>query len=137
MKAMLLAVPTRFFKAYLAVVTLHLSSSIVNAGEDDFFLKGLVKEQQPKINHQPPDWLKTKPAKLNPVFERLLRDGNQGRQIRGDGIAEIGNTQNARKEIKGRWIFVSLGMPDQELKAAAEEATATQSILVFRGVEQG
>ena len=134
---MSLAVPTRFFKAYLALVTLHLSSSIVNAGEDDFFLKELVKEQEPKINHQPPDWLKTKPAKLNPVFEQLLREGNQGRQIRGNGVAEIGNTQNSRKEIKGRWIFVSMGMPDQELKAAAEEATATQSILVFRGVEQG
>ncbi|NOS75231.1 MAG: hypothetical protein HOP36_12005 [Methyloglobulus sp.] len=137
MKAMSLAVPTRFFKAYLAVLTLHLSSSIVNAGEDDFFLKELVKEQEPKINHQPPDWLKTKPTKLNPVFEQLLREGNQGRQIRGNGVAEIENTQNARKEIKGRWIFVSMGMPDQELKAAAEEATATQSILVFRGVEQG
>jgi len=134
---MSLAVPTRFFKAYLAVLTLHLSSSIVNAGEDDFFLKELVKEQQPEINHQPPDWLKTKPAKLNPVFEQLLREGNQGRQIRGDGISEIGNTQNTRNEIKGRWIFVSMEMPDQELKAAAEEAAVTQSILVFRGVEQG
>ena len=30
-----------------------------------------------------------------------------------------------------------MGMPDQELKAAAEEASATKSLLVFRGVEKG
>jgi len=45
--------------------------------------------------------------------------------------------RSSEKPIQGRWIFVSMSMPAQELKAAAEEASATKSSLVFRGVEKG
>ena len=78
---MSLAVPIRFSKLCLVVVMLHLSSSIACAGEDDFFLKGILKEQQPDMKQQLPDWLKTKPAKLNPEFEKLLREGNDRMNI--------------------------------------------------------
>jgi len=42
---MSLAVRTRFSSRFLAVVMLHLSSSIACAGEDDFFLKEIMEEQ--------------------------------------------------------------------------------------------
>jgi conjugal transfer pilus assembly protein TraW len=134
---MSLAVRTRFSSRLLAVLTLHLSSSIASAGEDDFFIKEIMKEQQPNMNRQLPDWLKTKPATLSPVFEQLLREGNNGRQINKEGVANNEKSQSTGKPIQGRWIFVSMGMPTQELKAAAEEAAATKSLLVFRGVEKG
>ena len=73
---MSLAVRTRFSSRFLAVLMLHLSSSIACAGEDDFFIKEIMKEQQPNMNRQLPDWLKTKPATLSPVFEQLLKEGN-------------------------------------------------------------
>jgi conjugal transfer pilus assembly protein TraW len=116
---------------------LHLSSSIASAGEDDFFLKEIMKEQQPNMNRQLPGWLKTEPATLSPVFEQLLREGNNGRQINKEGVVNIEKSQSPGKPIQGRWIFVSMGMPTQELKAAALEATTTNSVLVFRGVEKG
>ena len=129
--------PTRFSKVYLAVL-LHLSSSIAGAGEDDFFLKGILKEQQPNMSQQLPDWLKTKPAKLNPLFEKLLREGHERMSVaEAFGTPEIEKSQSPNTNVQGRWIFVSMGMPIHELKAAAEEASATKSILVFRGVEQG
>ncbi|MDO8827627.1 TrbC family F-type conjugative pilus assembly protein [Methylophaga sp.] len=134
---MSLAARTRFSSCFLAVLMLHLSSSIANAGEDDFFIKEIMKEQQPNMNRQLPDWLKTKPAALSPVFEQLLREGNNGRQINKEGVVNIEKSQSPGKPIQGRWIFVSMGMPNQELKAAAEEAAATKSLLVFRGVEKG
>lgn len=133
---MSLAVPTQFSKLCLAVVMLHLSSSIACAGEDDFFLKGILKEQEPDMKQQLPDWLKTKPAKLNPEFEKLLREGNDLMNIAKEfGIPDIDNSQTQKTDVQGRWIFVSMGMPTHELKAAAEEASITKSILVFRGVE--
>jgi len=131
---MLLAVPTRFSSSLLAALMLHLSSSIAIAGGDDFFIKELMKEQQPNMNHPLPDWLKTQPATLSPVFEKVLREGNNVGQSKSDETATAVNT---KKPIQGRWIFVSMGMPVQELKAAAEEASATKSVLVFRGVEKG
>ncbi len=134
---MSLAVRTRFSSCFLAVVILHLPSSIASAGEDDFFLKEIMKEQQPNMNRQLPDWLKTKPATLSPVFDQLLREGNNGRQINKEGVANNEKSQSIGKPIQGRWIFVSMSMPAQELKAAAEEAAATKSLLVFRGVEKG
>ena len=134
---MSLAAPTRFFRVYLAMV-LHLSCSIACAGEDDFFLKEILKKQQPNMNQPLPDWLKTKPAKLNPVFERLLREGDHSRNVAQEfGTSATEQSQSPNAAVQGRWIFVSMGMPEHELKAAAEEAAATKSILVFRGVEQG
>jgi conjugal transfer pilus assembly protein TraW len=129
---MSLAVPTRFFSSLLAVLILHLSSSIATAGEDDFFIKELMKEQQPNMNRQLPDWLKTQSSTLDPALEQLLKEGNDGPQINAANgpLAE-------KKSIPGRWVFVSMGMPTQELKAAAMEASSTHSVLVFRGVEKG
>jgi len=115
---------------------LHLSSTIASAGEDDFFIKEIMKEQQPNMNRQLPDWLKTKPATLSPVFEQLLKEGNNGPHINAND-ADMEKSLSSEKPIQGRWIFVSMSMPTQELKAAAEEASATKSSLVFRGVEKG
>ncbi len=133
---MSLAVPTRFFSSLLAALMLHLSSSIAWAGEDDFFIKELMKEHQPNMNRQLPDWLKTQPATLDPALEQLLREGNNGPKFNAN-LADIGKANDSTKPVQGRWIFVSMGMPDQELKAAAEEAAETKSILVFRSVEKG
>lgn len=129
---MSLVVHTRFSSCHLSAVlilTLRLSSSIADTGEDDFFIKGIIKESQPDIKSELPDWLKTKPAALSPVFEKILRQGNNG------GHSAI--TELAEKPIQGRWIFVSMSMPAHEMKAAAEEAARSKSILVFRGVEKG
>ena len=133
---MLLAVRIRFSSRLLAVLILHLSPSIASAGEDDFFIKEIMKEQQPNMNRQLPDWLKTKPATLSPVFEQLLKEGNDGPYINANN-ADMGKSLNTEEPIQGRWIFVSMSMPTQELKAAAEEASATKSSLVFRGVDKG
>ena len=131
---MSLAVPTRFSSSLLAALLLHLSSSTAGAGEDDFFIKELMKGQQPNMNRQLPGWLKTQPAALDPALERLLKAGDNGPLINA-GPAE--NANGPAKPVQGRWIFVSMGMPEQELKAAAEEASWTKSILVFRGVAKG
>ncbi|MGZ8235523.1 TrbC family F-type conjugative pilus assembly protein [Methylobacter tundripaludum] len=133
---MSLAVRIRFSSRLFAVLILHLSSSIASAGEDDFFIKEIMKEQQPNMNRQLPDWLKTKPATLSPVFEQLLKVGNNGPHINATD-ADMEKSLSPEKPIQGRWIFVSMSMPEQELKAAAEEASATKSSLVFRGVEKG
>lgn len=88
-------------------------------------------------NQQLPAWLKSKPAQLSPELESLLRKDNarmNGSPMTGD-LAADGMDVN-KKPIQGRWIFVSFGMPEQEIKAAAVEAAATDSILVFRGVEK-
>ena len=133
---MSLAVRIRFSSRLFAVLILHLSSSIASAGEDDFFIKEIMKEQQPNMNRQLPDWLKTKPATLSPVFEQLLKEGNNGSHINAND-ADMEKSLSPEKPIQGRWIFVSMSMPAQELKAAAEEASATKSSLVFRGIEKG
>lgn len=132
MKKMSLAVRTRFSSRFLAALVLHLSSSIALAGEDDFFLKEIMKEQHLDMHQKMPDWLKTKPAQLSPALEKILREGNNGLQPDKE-------SQAIQKTIppQGRWIFVSLGMPTHELKAAAEEASESKSLLVFRGVEPG
>jgi len=134
MNAMLSAVPTRFFRPYLAVLILHLSSPSVIAGEDDFFLKDLLKQQPLALPKDVPAWLKGPPAKLDPQLEQVLRAGN--RQLAGQN-SPGGWPGSGAKHREGRWIFVSLGMPEAELKAAAMEASVTQSYLVFRGVERG
>ena len=131
---MLLAVPTRFSRSLLATLLLHLSSSIAWAGEDDFFIKELMKEQQPNMHRQLPDWLKTQPATLDPALEQLLKAGNNGPKF---NVKNAENTNGSTKPVQGRWLFVSMGMPDQELRAAAEEASVTKSLLVFRGVAKG
>ena len=131
---MLLAVPTRFSRSLLATLLLHLSSSIAWAGEDDFFIKELMKAQQPNMHRQLPDWLKTQPATLDPALEQLLKAGNNGPKF---NVKNAENTNGSTKPVQGRWLFVSMGMPDQELRAAAEEAAETKSLLVFRGVAKG
>lgn len=133
---MSLAVRIRFSSRLLAVLILHLSSTIASAGEDDFFIKEIMKEQQPNMNRQLPDWLKTKPATLSPVFEQLLKEGNNGSHVNAND-ADMEKSLSPEKPMQGRWIFVSMSMPAQELKAAAEEASATKSSLVFRGVDKG
>lgn len=127
---------TRFSSHLLAAMMLLLSSSIAYAGEDDFFLKEVMKEQQPNMNRQLPDWLKTKPAQLSPIFEKLLKNGNK--MVNRPGQSPDSTEENQTKGVgQGRWIFVSFGMPINEMKAAAEEAASTKSVLVFRGVEKG
>lgn len=134
---MSLAGPTRFSSRFLAVMILHLSFSSAWADEDDFFLKEILKQQQPNMNRQLPDWLKTRPMHLNPALEKLLKDGNKIAVESGASSEEDMNAKRSlAKSIQGRWIFVSFGMPTHELKAAAEEAAANKSILVFRGVEK-
>lgn len=135
MKKMSLAVRTRFSSRFLAALVLHLSSSSIMAGEDDFFLKELLKQQQPNMNRQLPDWLKTKPMQLSPSLEKILREGNRIANPGSDNDIDMGKRSLAQV-VQGRWIFVSFGMPMHEMKAAAEEAAATKSILVFRGVEK-
>jgi conjugal transfer pilus assembly protein TraW len=132
---MSLAAPTRF-SSYLLAAMVLLSSSIAWAGEDDFFLKQLMKEQQPNMNRRIPDWLKTQPAQLSPVFEKLLKDGNQ---IAGGNAQVPGGDPNKPQPVtvQGKWIFVSFSMPAHEIRAAAEEAATSKSVLVFRGVEPG
>lgn len=135
MKKMSLVARTLFSSCFLAALVLHLSSSSVMAGEDDFFLKELLKQQQPNMNRQLPDWLKTKPLHLNPSLEKILREGNRISNQSSDNDIDMGKRSLAQA-VQGRWIFVSFGMPMHEIKAAAEEAAATKSILVFRGVEK-
>jgi conjugal transfer pilus assembly protein TraW len=135
MKKMSLAVRTRFSSRFLAALVLHLSSSSIMAGEDDFFLKELLKQQQPNMNRQLPDWLKTKPMQLSPSLEKILREGSRIANPGSDNDIDTGKRSLAQA-VQGRWIFVSFGMPMHEMKAAAEEAAATKSILVFRGVEK-
>lgn len=135
MKKMSLVARTLFSSRFLAVVMLHLSSSSVMAGEDDFFLKELLKQQQPNMNRQLPDWLKTKPMHLSPSLEKILREGSRIVNPGSDNDIDMGKRSLAQA-VQGRWIFVSFGMPMHEMKAAAEEAAATKSILVFRGVEK-
>ncbi len=135
MKKMSLVARTLFSSRFLAALVLHLSSSSVIAGEDDFFLKELLKQQQPNMNRQLPDWLKTKPMHLSPSLEKMLREGNRIANPGSDNDIDMGKRLLAQA-VQGRWIFVSFGMPMHEIKAAAEEASATKSILVFRGVEK-
>ena len=120
----------QFFSAYLTATALILSaSSVAQAIDEDFFLKDVIRKQQPELaSRRLPDWLQTKPAALNPEFEQLLQTGKS--------FNAPNNSASENKVIQGRWIFVSFGMPAEEIKAAAEEAPATQSILVFRGVEK-
>lgn len=135
MKKMSLVARTLFSSCFLAALVLHLSSSSVMAGEDDFFLKEILKQQQPNMNRQLPDWLKTKPMHLSPPLEKLFNEGNRIANPGSDNDIDMGKRSLAQA-VQGRWIFVSFGMPMHEMKAAAEEAASTKSILVFRGVEK-
>jgi conjugal transfer pilus assembly protein TraW len=135
MKKMSLVARTQFSSCFLAALVLHLSSSSVMAGEDDFFLKEILKQQQPNMNRQLPDWLKTKPMHLSPPLEKLFNEGNRIANPGSDNDIDMGKRSFAQA-VQGRWIFVSFGMPMHEMKAAAEEAASTKSILVFRGVEK-
>ncbi|MDO9103876.1 MAG: TrbC family F-type conjugative pilus assembly protein [Methylovulum sp.] len=120
----------QFFSSYLTATALILSaSSVAQAADEDFFLKGIIRKQQPELaSRRLPDWLQTKPASLNPEFEQLLKPGKS--------FNAPNNSASEHTVMQGRWIFVSFGMPAEEMKAAAEEASATHSLLVFRGVEK-
>lgn len=131
---MSLAAHTRFSKHIVAASVLLLSSLPAGAGEDDFFLKDIMNEQKPEMTGQLPEWLNTKPAVLSPIFQKILQQGNNG--IPGNA-PELNSSPVIEKPIQGKWIFVSMSMPPHELKAAAEEAATSKSILVFRGVEKG
>jgi conjugal transfer pilus assembly protein TraW len=117
---------------------LHLAfSPFVLADEENaFFIREMIKQQPDIKSMQLPDWLKNQPAQLSPVFEQLLRDGNDRLSAKGYA-SNMEQLRSAKPPAQGRWIFVSFSMPPNEMKAAAEEAAATQSILVFRGVEKG
>lgn len=130
--------PTLFSKAAffrcLPLLPVALSSALGFAfdSEDDLFLKGLAGQQQRIISSKNdlPDWLKPKPLQLDSVFEQQLR---QGLTRASPVTAEAG----VKEVSAGRWIFVSFGMPLEELKAAAKEASETTAALVFRGVAEG
>lgn len=134
---MLLDALTRSSSHFLAaLMLLLLSSSVSLAREDDFFIKEIMspqEEHQDKIASLP-EWLKTKPASLSPVLEQLLRKGSSVTQ--NNGLSNTDKAHSTEKPIQGKWIFVSMGMPTHELKAAANEASMTGSVLVFRGVEK-
>jgi conjugal transfer pilus assembly protein TraW len=132
---MSLAVPIRFSNRLIAALILQIASSPIHAGEDDFFLKEMINEQKPEISNQLPDWLKTQPAVLSPVFEKILKQGNNAQP--GMSPRDSLSQPVVDKPIQGKWIFVSMSMPPHELKAAAEEAAESKSLLVFRGVEKG
>ena len=118
----------------LVLLPVALSSSLGFAfdTEDDLFLKGLAGQQQRIITsqHDLPDWLKPKPLQLDPVFEQQLRQGLTSASPRGADAS-------VKPISSGHWIFVSFGMPLEELKAAAKEASETKAALVFRGVAEG
>jgi len=131
-------VPILFSKTLLSrclvLLPVALSSSLGFAfdPEDDLFLKGLARQQQRIITsqHDLPDWLKPKPLQLDTVFEKQLRQGVADASHRA--------ADASLKAISaGRWIFVSFGIPVEELKAAAKEAAETKAALVFRGVAEG
>jgi len=131
-------VPTLFSKTllsrYLVLLPVALSSSLGFAfdPEDDLFLKGLAGQQQRIISsqHDLPNWLKPKPLQLDPVFEQQLRQGLTSASPRAADAS-------VKATPEGHWIFVSFGMPLEELKAAAKEASETKAALVFRGVAEG
>ena len=118
----------------LVLLPVALSSSLCFAfdTEDDLFLKGLAGQEQRIITsqHDLPDWLKPKPLQLDPVFEQQLRQGLTSASPRGADAS-------VKPISSGHWIFVSFGMPLEELQAAAKEASETKAALVFRGVAEG
>lgn len=116
---------TRFFNPRLATLMLPLASCSVLAGEDALFLNNF---QQPQLPGEIPQWLKTPPAKLDPVLEGLLKQGDAMANHKGTSDAP------AKAGRQGKWVFVSLALPETELKAAALEALESSATLVFRGV---
>ncbi len=130
--------PILFSKTLLSrcmvLLPVALSSSLGFAfdPEDDLFLKGLAGQQQRIITsqHDLPDWLKPKPLQLDPVFEQQLHQGLTSASPRAADAS-------VKPISSGHWIFVSFGMPLEELKAAAKEASETKAALVFMGVAEG
>jgi conjugal transfer pilus assembly protein TraW len=118
----------------MVLLPVALSSSLGFAfdPEDDLFLKGLAGQQQRIITsqHDLPDWLKPKPLQLDPVFEQQLHQGLTSASPRAADAS-------VKPISSGHWIFVSFGMPLEELKAAAKEASETKAALVFMGVAEG
>ena len=129
---------TRFFNAALQgglIVLLSLplpSDGLAQTGpEDDFFLRGLARQQQQAMG-QPgglPEWLKTKPMAVDQGLADVLAAKPW------DGAPKNGGPEGAVRP--GCWLFVSFGMPDEELKACAKEAAETGAVLVFRGIREG
>ena len=133
-----MAVRTRFFEHlfvfwFAALPCLSSSLAFAQGGaEDDSFLQGLAQQHQQIIQSQQslPTWLQTQPSALDPTLARLLGTGTAGQ----DPTIDANNGQNHRHPAD-RWLFVSFGMPAQELLAAAREAAESQAVLVFRGVD--
>lgn len=115
---------------WLFFLVLPLSSSCFALGtEDDFFLRDLAKQQQTimKSEQALPEWLRTKPMAIDQGLTELLTRKPQ---------SETGKTGGKHVQ-SGRWIFVSFGMPDEELLASAKEAAEAHAVLVFRGIKEG
>jgi conjugal transfer pilus assembly protein TraW len=103
------------------------------ASDDDFFLKQLAQqnkrfEQALSEQKNLPNWLQSKPATLDATFAATLKKGNLPKSV----IA-----QKHLSKKTGRWIFVSLSMPPEELQQAGIRANDEQAVLVLRGVELG
>jgi conjugal transfer pilus assembly protein TraW len=101
------------------------------ASDDDFFLKQLAQqnkrfEQALSEQKHLPNWLQTKPATLDTSFAATLKKGSLPKSV-------IEQKQLSKKT--GRWIFVSLSMPPEELQQAGIRANDEQAVLVLRGVE--
>lgn len=123
----------RYFNVCLATLLSLLSSCLVNAdGQGEFFLRDMLDASKVELPSQKPEWLKTPPTKLDPVLEGLLRQENAA--LNGDNGNLQATLSKAAGVKQGRWIFVSLSMPEAEIKAAARAATQNKAILVFRGI---
>jgi conjugal transfer pilus assembly protein TraW len=129
---MSLAVRILYFKAVLLAMLLALASSPAGSGEDAFFLDGIGTDQAIQLPDELPAWLKTQPAPLTPGLEAWLKKGPPS-----FGSQQAAESAPAKLNRPGRWLFVSLSMPEEELKAAVYEASESRAMLVFRGVPKG
>lgn len=124
-----------YFKPCLATLLSLLSfCPAFTAGQDEFFLKDTLDPAKVEVPNKRPDWLQTQPAQLDPVLEGLLRQDNASLAAPGRMQSAIEKTAGIKQ---GRWLFVSMSMPEAELKAAAREAASHNAILVFRGIAKG
>ncbi len=115
--------------------------SVSFASDDDFFLKQLRQknietQKQLEQTKQIPDWIKAKPMKVDSSFEKVLNKDKHDMLVSA-GLEEGGNPEQKKERIVGRWIFISLGMPAEEVRQAAISASDDKAMLVLRGVEPG
>jgi conjugal transfer pilus assembly protein TraW len=72
-----------------------------------------------------PDWLSRPPARLDPELEALLRQDGAG-QPREEAVD--------RPRPERRYLFLSTGIPDAELRQALKTASSASLTAVFRGI---